>query len=111
MLAAPRTKTVGEAQKVFLVNLVEDGDHGLLDNLVFQGRDPQWALPSIFFLYVHSSRRLRTIHSAMNPTMEIDESILQAGLILLPRHSVYSRRSFPLQRVKALPQQIDVQMV
>src|SRR5215468_8441667 len=57
MLAAPRAKTIGEAQKVFLVNLVEDSDHGLLDDLVFQGRDPQWALPSIFFLYVHSSRR------------------------------------------------------
>ena len=40
VLAAPRTKTVREAEKVFLVNLVEDGDHGLLDDLVFQGRDP-----------------------------------------------------------------------
>jgi len=39
--------------------------------------------------YVHSPRRLRSIHSAMNPTMEIDESILQAGLVLLPRHSVH----------------------
>jgi len=36
MLAAPRAKTIREAEKVFLVNLVEDGDHSLLDNLVFQ---------------------------------------------------------------------------
>src|SRR5438876_1820029 len=57
MLAAPRTETIREAQKVFLVNLIEEGDHGLLDDLVFQGRNPQWTLPSIFFLYVHSSRR------------------------------------------------------
>src|SRR3989441_8197631 len=57
MLAAPRTETIREAQKVFLVNLIEDGDHGLLDDLVFQGRNPQWTLLSIFFLYVHSSRR------------------------------------------------------
>src|SRR5437899_3348662 len=57
MLAAPRAETIREAQKVFLVNLIEDGDHGLLDDLVFQGRNPQWTLPSIFFLYVHSSRR------------------------------------------------------
>jgi hypothetical protein len=41
-----------EAEKVFLVNLVKDGGHGLLDNLVFQGGNPQWALPSICFLYV-----------------------------------------------------------
>src|SRR5204863_9865984 len=57
MLAAPRAETIREAQKVFLVNLIEDGDHGLLDDFVFQGRNPQWTLPSIFFLYVHSSRR------------------------------------------------------
>src|SRR5215471_19873519 len=47
----------------------------------------------------------------MNSTVEIDESILQARLILLPRYPVYSRRGFPLQRVEALPEQIDVQMV
>jgi hypothetical protein len=47
----------------------------------------------------------------MNPTMEIDESIFQAGLILLPRHSVHSRCRFSLLRVKALPQQIDHQVV
>src|SRR5207244_11441056 len=39
MLAAPRAETVREAEKVFLVNLVEDGGHGLLDNLVLQGRN------------------------------------------------------------------------
>src|SRR5205809_1440152 len=57
MLAAPRAEAIREAQKVFLINLVEDGDHGLLDDLVFQGRNPQWTLPPILFLYVHSSRR------------------------------------------------------
>ena len=57
MLAAPWAEAIRKAQKVFLVNLVEDGGHGLLDNLVFQGRDSQWTLASIFFLYVHPSRR------------------------------------------------------
>ena len=100
MLATPRAKPVRESQKVFLENLVEDGDHGLLDDLVFQGRDPQWTLPSIFFLYVHSSRGQRPIRSAMNPSVKVDESILQAGLI---RDSVHSRCRFSLQRVKAFP--------
>src|SRR5271166_2864601 len=58
MLAAPRAKPIREAEKVFLVNLVEDSDHGLLDNFVLQGRNPEWALPPIFFLDIHSSRRL-----------------------------------------------------
>src|SRR6202790_1804716 len=55
MLAASRAKTVREAEKVFLVDLVEDGDHGMLDKFVFHSRNPQWTLPSICFLYVHRS--------------------------------------------------------
>src|ERR1700676_5464150 len=35
MLAAPRTKPIGESEKVFLVDLVEDRDHSLLDKVVF----------------------------------------------------------------------------
>ena len=34
MLAAPRSKPIRKAQKVFLVNRIEDGDYGLLDDLV-----------------------------------------------------------------------------
>src|SRR3989475_7764914 len=71
MLAAPRAKSVGEAEKVFLINLVEDGDHGMLDKFVFDSRDRQWTLPSVCFLYVHSSRGRRSIGSAMNPAMKI----------------------------------------
>src|SRR5216683_5616322 len=76
MLAAPRAKSIGEAEKVFLINLVEDGNHGMLDKFVFDSRDRKWTLPSIFFLYVHSSRWLRSIGSTMNPAMKIGQPIL-----------------------------------
>src|SRR5215469_10355395 len=72
MLAAPRAKTIPETEKVFLVNLVEDGGHGILEDFVFQGRNPQWTLPPIFFLDVYPSRRQRSVRSTMNPTVEID---------------------------------------
>ncbi len=111
MLAAPRPKSIREAEKVLLVNLVEDGNHGLLDDLVLQGRDPQWTLSSICFRYVHSSRWLRSISSTMNPAVQIGESIFQSGFILLPCDAVHSGCGFPLQCVKAFPQQIDRQMV
>jgi hypothetical protein len=39
MLAAPRAKSIRKSEKVFLVNLVEDGSHGLLDDLIFQSRN------------------------------------------------------------------------
>src|SRR5260370_36415863 len=39
MLAAPRTKPIGKAQKILFIDLVEDGNHGLLDKFVFDSRD------------------------------------------------------------------------
>src|SRR5439155_13752340 len=103
MLAAPRAKSVGEAEKVFLINLVEDGDHGMLDKFVFDSRDRQWTLPSVCFLYVHSSRGRRSIGSAMNPAMKIGQPILQSVFILLPTDTVHSGCGLSLERVKAFP--------
>src|ERR1700737_1981859 len=111
MLAASRAKTVREAEKVFLVNLVEDGDHGMLDKFVFDSRDCKWTLSSIFFLHVHSSRGHCSIGSAMNSVMKIGQPILQPVFILLPANAVHSGCGLPLPGVKAFPQRIDGQMV
>ena len=96
MLVTSRPKPIRKAQKVFLVNGIEDGGHGLLDDLVLQRRDPQRALPPVVLPDVHSSRGLRAKCSTMHPTVQIGQPILQPGLILLPRHAVYSRCGFPL---------------
>jgi len=47
----------------------------------------------------------------MYSAVKIDKSVFQPGLILLPRYAVYSGCSFSLQRVKAIRQQINCQMV
>ena len=47
----------------------------------------------------------------MNPVVQIDESFLPTGLILLPGHSVHSRRGFSPQGVKAVLEQIRCHMV
>jgi len=39
VLAAPRPETIREAEKVLLINLIEDGGHCVLDDLVLQRRD------------------------------------------------------------------------
>jgi hypothetical protein len=62
-----------------------------------QGRNSQGALPPIFFLYVHSSRRQRSIRSTMNPAMKIDQPIFYPGLVLLPGDPVHSGCGFLLQ--------------
>jgi hypothetical protein len=46
------------------------------DKFVFYSRDREWTLPSVCFLYVHSSRGHRSIGSAMNSAMKIGQSIL-----------------------------------
>ncbi len=47
VLAAPRPKPVGESQKVVLIDLIENRDHGALDNLVLQRRNPQRTLTPV----------------------------------------------------------------
>jgi hypothetical protein len=104
-------KPVGEAPKILLVDLGEDRDHGLLDNLIFQRRDPQGALSPIGLRDVNPPRGLRPIAPAVNPAVEIGEPSIQAGLIHLPRHAIYPRSDMSLQLVEAVPKQIDREMV
>jgi hypothetical protein len=52
--AAPRPKTIRETGEIPLINLIEDLDHSLLHDFVFQCRDSQWALPPIRFRDVNS---------------------------------------------------------
>jgi len=41
MLAPPRPKSIGESQKVILIDLIENCDHSVLNNFVLQRRDSQ----------------------------------------------------------------------
>ena len=49
-----RPEPVRETSEVRLINFIEHGHHGLLNNLVLQGRDAQGALPPIGLRDVHS---------------------------------------------------------
>jgi len=95
MLATPRAKPIREAQKVLLIDRIEDGDHAMLDNLVLQRGYPQRTLPSVGFRDIHPPRRLRSVRSTVDPAAQIDQSILQPGLIRLPRGAVHPRSRFP----------------
>jgi site-specific DNA recombinase len=54
MLVAPWPEPIGESLEVLLINQVEDGDHRLLNDFVFQCRDAQWPLPAILLPDIHS---------------------------------------------------------
>src|SRR5437868_550135 len=105
MLAATGTKSVGESPKIFLIDSIEDRNHGLLNNLVLQRRNSQRPFPSVVLRYPDSLHGQRPERSAVNPAVQIDESFFQPGLVLLPCHSVHSRRGLPLECVKAVLEQ------
>src|SRR5438128_11316531 len=67
MLAAPRAKPVGEAEKVLFVDLVEDGDHGMLDKFVFDCRDLRWTSPYRGCPCLHPSSRKPSASGLNNP--------------------------------------------
>src|ERR1700681_4066137 len=50
-----------KSPKVYLVNLIEDGDHGVLNDLVLQRRNAQRPFPAVGLRNIHSSRWLRSI--------------------------------------------------
>ena len=111
MRISPGPEPIRKALEVHLINRIEDGNHSLLNDFVLQRCDSQRALPPVGLRNVDSPRRLRPVRFPVHPVVQIGQPTLQPGLILLPRHAIHSRRSFPLQRVKAVPQQIDRQMV
>jgi len=47
----------------------------------------------------------------VNPAVQIGKPIFQPGFILLPRDAIHSRSGFTLQRVEAVTEQIDRQMM
>jgi hypothetical protein len=111
MRTAPRPEPVGETPKILLVDLLEDGHHRLLDNLIFQGGDAQRTLSSISLRDVDPPGGLRSIGPAVDSAVEIGEPIVQAGLIRLPGHAILPGGGVPLQHIEAVPEQVDREMV
>ena len=103
---ASRPEPIREAPEVRLINLIEHGHHGLLNNLVLQRRDAQRSLPSVSLRNVHSTRGLCPVRATMYAAVQIDEPIFQPRLILAPCHAVHPGSRILLQCFETLPQQI-----
>ena len=73
VLTAPRPEAIRETPEILLINLIEDCDHGLLNNLVLQGRNPERPLSTIRFRDIHSSRWLRSVSAAVNSAVQIGQ--------------------------------------
>ena len=101
MRAAPRPKSVGEAEKVVLVDGVEDLDHGALQELVLQRRDAEEPQPPVRLRDLDPARRLGSVAAAMKPSVQILKPRLQVLPVGLPRHAIDPRCGLRAQRPMA----------
>src|SRR5210317_1007545 len=108
MCTALRSKPIGKAFKVGLVDRFQYFDHGPLDNFVFQCRDSYWALPAILFWDTGPLDRLGSVRSALQPSGKIPEVVLQLLPVLLPRLPVYPGGRLAFKTVISLTKTPDI---
>jgi hypothetical protein len=111
VLTAPRSEPIREPHEVLLVDLVQDRDHGVLNDFVLHGSNAQRALSSVGLGNVGSLGRLRTTRPAMHAAVKIQHTCLEVRLVVLPRDGIHTGRSIPLERVEAVPEQRDRDVV
>ena len=107
-LAAPRPKSVAEAEKVRLVDRIQHLDGGALDDLVFQRGNTERSLPPVCLRDVHPPNRLRPVPPALQPSREVPEVCPPVS----PRSAATSPRRPPARRLASArgtpPETIDV---
>src|SRR5713101_2395802 len=97
MLAAPWSEPVRKIEKVSFVDGIQHLDRRALDDFVFQRRDPERSLPPVGLGDVHSTHRLRSVRSSLQPFGKILEIPLQFLAVVPPRLPIHAWRGFLLQ--------------
>src|SRR6266404_6048134 len=97
MLAAPWSEPVRKSKKIRFVDSVQHLDRRTLDDLVFQRRDSERSLPPVGLRDKHSTHRLRSVRSSLQPFGKVLEIPLQFFSVMPPRLPVHTRRGFLLQ--------------
>src|SRR5208282_1135128 len=97
MLASPWSEPVRETKKIRFVDGVQHLDRRALDDFVFQRRDSERSLPPVGLRDKHSTHRLRSVRSSLQPFGKILEIHFQLLAVVLPRLAVHTRRRFLLQ--------------
>lgn len=82
-----------------------------LDDLVLQRSDPQRSLPTIGFRDVHATRRLRSVRSSVNSSVQVREACLEVLPVLVPRHAVNACGGLTLERKVCVAESIDCHVV
>jgi hypothetical protein len=111
MLAASRSKTIRETEEIFLINLVEDGNHRVPDDLIFQCSDSERTFrPSAFSIYtlLDGSARYAPLCSRLCSSASRSSSPTAYSCQLTPSTPGAALR---FRKSKAVRSKIDCEMV
>jgi hypothetical protein len=68
-----------------------------LDNLVLQGCDREWALPTIRLGNIDAPRRQCPIRSPLDSTVQVLDMVVEVCLVVVPRQPIHTRRGILLE--------------
>src|SRR3982751_5946594 len=111
MRASSGPEPVREAEEVFLIDCIENGDDRTLDDLVLQRGDTQRPLLAVWLRYEPPPDGQCPVRAAMDPCMQVLEVALQVRLVVLPCHAVDSGCGTAFERQERLLQHIRRDMV
>src|SRR5262249_35053344 len=109
--AAFRTEPITEAEEIALVDLIQYGNHRALHDFVFPRRNAKRPLAAIRLGDVLPADGLRSVRLAVDPAMEVVETLLQVLPVFLPRLSIDPWGGIALERVICLPQTVHTEVV
>ena len=78
---------------------------------VFQGGDRERPLLPIGLRYVRPARRLRSIGSPVDPSVQILDPGFEVRLVVMPRYAIDAGGGFALKRVKRRPERVGIDVV
>src|ERR1700674_4966521 len=106
VLAAPRSESIREAEKILLVDGLQNVHDCLLDDLVLQAQNAQWPLGAVRLRDVCPSGRAGPIAAPMHSLVQVLQFLFERFSIGLPCHAIDAGRSVTREREIAPLQEI-----
>src|SRR6266480_3246891 len=106
VLAAPRSVSIREAEKIFLVDGFQNVHDCLLDDLVLQTQNAEGPLGAVRLRDVLPSGRSGPVAAPMHSLVQVFQFLFEVFSVGLPRHSIGPGRSISREREIALLQEI-----
>src|SRR5712692_10955925 len=107
VLATPRPEPVGEAEKVLLVDGLQNNHDRLLDDLVLQTQSAERPLGAVRLRDVCPSGRPGPVAAPVYPIVQVFQFLFESFSIGLPRHAIDPGRRVTRERALAPLQEVD----